>query len=78
MAEFEFILRFTLPDDLESETLEERLSESGCDDALLGLGRRGQLVLAFTREASSSETAFSSAIKDVQVALPEATLMNSE
>jgi len=70
--EFEFTLKFAIPEALEPEKLEERLFEAGCGDAIPGLGQTGRLALNFTREASSAEAAMASALKDVRKAIPEA------
>jgi len=76
MSEYEFELRFSVPScDEDTDQLIERLGEAGCDDALIGVGRRGQVALDFTREAESALKAVLSAIADVRRALPEARLV---
>lgn len=74
MNEFEFTLKFAVPELLSSDTLEERLYNAGCDDAILGLGQRCRVVLNFIREATSAEEAVASALSNVLEAIPEATL----
>lgn len=75
MTEYEFALRFILPsDEAPSDAMIERLAESGCDDALIGVGRAGRISLEFAREADSARTAILSAIADVKRAIPEAQL----
>lgn len=75
--EFEFTLKFAIPEALEPGQLEERLFEAGCDDAILGLGQAGRLALSFTREANSAEAALVSALKDVRKAIPKARLVEA-
>lgn len=75
--EFEFTLKFAIPDSLEPELLEERLFAAGCDDAILGLGQKGRLALNFIREADSAEAALLSALKDVHTALPGGRLVEA-
>lgn len=75
MNGYDFTLTYAIPDDLDVSLLESRLFEAGCDDALPGVGRRGRLGLAFTREANTAKDAVSSAIADVQRAIPEARLI---
>ncbi len=75
MPEYEFTLRYLLLSGLTAEALEQRLYEGGCADALLGLGQKGRLTLAFTRPADSVKSAVISALKDVANALPEGRLV---
>lgn len=75
MTTYDFTLKFAVPDDLAMATLETRLFESGCDDALLGLGQKGRLALEFAREAPSAEEAVTTAITDVRHAVPDARLI---
>ncbi len=77
MKLFDFTLKYALPDDLDVSIVEDRLFNAACDDALPGLGRRGRLGLAFSREAGSAEEAVQSAIRDVSRALPEARLIEA-
>ncbi len=75
--EYDFTLTFSVPTDLEQETLESALFESGCDDAIIGLGQKGRLALNFTREAESAEKAMLSALQQVKKAVPEAQLVEA-
>ncbi|MBB3232057.1 helix-turn-helix transcriptional regulator [Halomonas stenophila] len=77
MTHYGFTLKFAVPDALEMETLETRLFEAGCDDALVGLGQKGRLALQFSREAASAEEAITSAMADVKHAIPEARLIEA-
>lgn len=78
MNDYDFSLRFSLQsfsDDPSNYV--EKLHEVGCDDALIGVGRMGYIILDFTREAPSAYTAISSAIMEVKSAIPNATLLEA-
>ena len=75
--EYDFTLTFSVPTGLEQETLESALFESGCDDAIIGLGQKGRLALNFTREAESAEKAMLSALQQVKKAVPKAQLVEA-
>lgn len=76
MMEFTFILKYRLPDSgTDAGSLEQRLADAGCDDALLGIGRPGRLALEFCRQAASAREAVLSALADVQRAVPGAELI---
>ncbi|MCP4261226.1 MAG: DNA-binding protein [Ketobacter sp.] len=74
--EFELIYRLNLGEDPEQHV--EALYEAGCDDFTIGLGQRGSIALMFTREAKSALNAIRSAIKQVQKAIPHATVSELE
>lgn len=75
---YRFDLTFSLPDGSpEAEDLLDPLFEAGCDDALIGWGRRkGSLTATFSRRAASAEDAVTSAIRDIQAGAPGATLID--
>jgi hypothetical protein len=73
--ECEFVLRFKVAEDADTNYLVERLGEAGCDDALVGIGQPGRIALNFTREAESVQLAMSSAVEDVNRAIPGAELV---
>jgi predicted DNA-binding transcriptional regulator AlpA len=74
--EFEFGMKFKIgADGTDSKQLVERLGESGCDDAAIGIGQPGRIALDFTREARSVKDAIISALRDVKTAIPEAELI---
>lgn len=75
MADYEFCLKYRLPPTTDGGAAAEALGAAGCTDALLGIGVTGRLALAFEREARSAMAAISSAIDDVQKALPQAELI---
>lgn len=78
MADYEFTLKFSLPDaDDDPDRHIEALAAAGCDDALIGIGQRGRIALDFTRTAKSALAAITSALRDVRKALPEATLVEA-
>ncbi len=75
MAEYEFTLKFRLPDtSADPAQFVDALAAAGCDDALVGVGQRGRIALDFSREASSALKAMSSAIRSVRKAIPGAEL----
>ena len=75
MTDYKFVLNFNLPHgEDDPEHYLSALYETGCDDALVGVGQRGMIGLEFNRSASSAEEALRSAISDVQRAIPEANL----
>lgn len=74
--EYEFALKFSVAADCPNvDALIESLGETGCDDALVGIGQTGRIALDFTREASSAEQAIFSALKDAKQAIPKAKLV---
>ena len=78
MTDYEFTLKFALADASEDpDHYVEALAEAGCDDALIGVGQRGRIALAFTRTAKSAHAALVSALRDVRKAIPGATLVEA-
>ena len=78
MKEFEFTLKFSLPDvSINPNSYIERLGECGCDDALIGVGQSGRIALHFNRKADNARSAVFSAIRDVRTAIPEARLIEA-
>jgi hypothetical protein len=78
MNEFDFLLKFDLPDvESDPETLVDALYEAGCDDATIGIGQHGRIALNFTREAATALDAVASAIADVKKAIPGAGLVEA-
>lgn len=70
MSIHEFTLRATLPSaESDPEQYVEALYEAGCDDAVLGIGRKGVISLVFSRDAKSRGAAIASAIADVRSVL---------
>jgi len=51
------------------------LATVGCDDALIGIGKRGKIALNFIRESSSAKEAVHSAIAQVVLAIPQAVFL---
>lgn len=78
MTDYEFTLKFQLPDATEDpEQYVERLIATSCDDALAGIGRRGRIALDFNRTAKSAFEAIISAVQDVRKAIPDAVLIEA-
>jgi hypothetical protein len=78
MKEYEFTLKFKLQDsDIDSDIYVEKLYESGCDDAVIGTGKKGYIGLSFIRESSSAYEAIASAIRNVKKAIPEAIMIEA-
>lgn len=78
MTEYEFTLKFRLPDaNADSEAFIDALAEAGCDDAVVGIGMQGRIALDFTREAESASDAVTSALRDVKCAIPGAELIEA-
>ena len=78
MKEYEFILKFSLPDNEgDPEIFIDKLAAAGCDDALVGIGSNGRIALDFTRISSSALDAVLSGIKDVKRAIPGARLIEA-
>ena len=75
MRDYEFTLKFSLPDASEDPSdYIEALYEAGCDDAVIGVGQPGRIALNFTRTAKSAFEAASSAMRDIRSAIPDAVL----
>jgi hypothetical protein len=75
---FTFTLNYELTsDESNMDALVDRLAEEGCDDALVGVGQPGRLVLEFIREAPSANDAIEGAIEDVRRAVPNARLIKA-
>ncbi|BAY84318.1 prophage CP4-57 regulatory [Calothrix parasitica NIES-267] len=78
MKEYEFTLKFNLQNSQSDPDIHvEKLYEGGCDDALIGIGKKGYISLNFIREASSAYEAVSSAIIDVKRVMTYATLIEA-
>jgi hypothetical protein len=78
MKEYSFTLKFNFPDArIDPASYIDRLYESGCDDALIGVGKQGCIALEFIRSAPSAFDAIASAIVDVKKSIPEASLIEA-
>src|SRR5690606_34686528 len=78
MSEYEFTLKFRLPDaSADPGQFIGALAEAGCDDAAVGIGQQGRIALDFTREAASALDAIISAIQAVKAAIPGAELIEA-
>lgn len=78
MSEYEFTLKFRLPDgNTNSEQFIDALAEAGCDDATVGIGQQGRIALDFTRDADSALEAIVSAVQAVKSAIPGVELVEA-
>ena len=74
--EFEFELVFALPEGSpDEEAVLDALYEAGCDDATVGLGKRGAIGLAFVRRGADPETVIREATAQAKAGLPEGALL---
>lgn len=78
MNEYEFQLDFKLGADEDANNYLDTLYEAGCDDAVLGVGKKGYIRLEFTRDSLNAVDALTSAIKNVYEAIPSAILIRAE
>lgn len=78
MKEYEFTLKFRLPDNsIDPEFYVDLLAEAGCDDAIVGVGQKGNIALNFIRQEDSALAAVHSAIKNVRQAIPDAVFIEA-
>ncbi|HET6630912.1 MAG TPA: DNA-binding protein [Woeseiaceae bacterium] len=78
MRKYDFTLKFALArHGADPEQFVGRLLEEGCDDALIGIGKRGRIALNFGREANSADEAFLTAISDVKRAIPDVAFIEA-
>ncbi len=78
MKSYEFELKFSLPGTApDAGYFIERLGETGCTDALVGIGQSGRIAFHFNRNADCAFEAVLSAIKDIKQAIPEASLIEA-
>ena len=78
MADYTFMLTFARGSrGVDTDAVIERLGAAGCDDAVVGVGRRDRLALEFAREAEDAARAVGSAVSDVRSALPDAVLIEA-
>ncbi len=78
MKEYEFTLKFQLPDTVANpDVYLDGLDKAGCDDALIGIGQKGKIALNFNRESTDALTALCSAIEQVKGVIPDAKLIEA-
>ena len=78
MSEYEFTLKFRLPDaNAAPEQFIDALVDAGCDDATVGIGQRGRIALDFSRDATNAQEAIVSAVQAVKSAIPGAELVEA-
>lgn len=77
MPEYDFTLKFKLSNpQISPESFLDKLYQSGCDDALIGIGKLGYLGLNFVRESTSAYEAIESAVANVRSVIPDAVLVS--
>jgi hypothetical protein len=76
--EYRFQLGFKLKASEDARQYEDALYEAGCDDAVLGVGKKGYIRLEFIRESRNAVDALTSAIQNVYEAIPGAELIRAE
>ncbi len=75
-TEFTFDLIFALPDDAADEAaILDSLYETGCDDAVVGLGAPGSVGLGFKRAGREAEAVVAAAVRQVMSGLPEGAIL---
>ena len=78
MKTYEFELKFSLSETSQNPgVFVERLAETGCTDALVGIGKTGRIAFHFSRDAHSAFEAVLSAVNNIRTAIPEATLIEA-
>lgn len=78
MKEYEFTLKYRLGDvKANPDQYLNSLAEAGCEDAVVGIGQNGRIALTFMRESATALDAISSAIADIQSAIPDAKLVEA-
>lgn len=77
MDKYKFSLGFKVSDpDENPEKHIDALFEAGCNDATISTGKRGHVQLDFMRESHNLTEALTSAISNVQAAIPDADLVD--
>lgn len=78
MPEYEFTLKFKLPNSIiNPEIYIDKLYSCGCDDALIGIGKKGYIALNFIRESDSAFEAMKSAIENVKSVISQVELVEA-
>jgi len=77
MSNYQFQIIFSLHSNEDAEQYLDALFETGCDDAVMGVGKTGYLAADFTRESSSAFDAIKSAIEAITQAIPHAKLIKA-
>ncbi len=77
MNNYQFQIIFSLHSNEDAEQYLDALFETGCDDAVMGVGKVGYLAADFTRESSTAFDAIKSAIEAITQAIPHAKLIKA-
>jgi hypothetical protein len=76
IREFQFDVMIKLPQGCpDIEDVVDKLFESGCDDAVVGLGTPGLLGLAFVRVGPHREAVIAGAVNDALAGLPQGAVV---
>lgn len=79
MAVYEFKLIFSLTQSFDDpDDIVNVLFEFGCDDAIVGVGKRDRIALSFSRDAASAVQAMASASREACDALNGAELIEAK
>lgn len=77
MKNYDFALTFKIKDSNSNpEKHLDSLYESGCNDALIGIGKKGYISLDFMRQSDSAYEAIYSAINNVKSVISDAELIH--
>lgn len=75
---YDFELSFKLPGvNADPGQYLDALFEAGCDDAIIGTGRKGFIGADFSRESESFDSAVKSAVEDIKRAIPGVELIGA-
>ena len=75
-TEFTFDLTFALPEHAADEAaILDGLYETGCDDAVVGLGVPGVVGLGFKRAGREAEAVVAATVRQVMPCLPEGAIL---
>jgi len=77
MNNYTFQLIFSLHTNEDADQYMDALFEAGCDDAVIGIGKKGYLAADFTRESASAFDAIKTAIEGVTQAIPHTKLVKA-
>lgn len=79
MTVYAFKLIFALSEPFDDpDDIVNALFEAGCDDAIIGVGKRDRIALSFARDAANAGQAIASAAREVRDALDGAELIEAK
>lgn len=77
MTTYNFELTLKLNQGETGDIYLDALYDAGCDDALVGVGRKGYIGIEFSRDAESAYAAITSALRNMRQAIPHARLIEA-